>query len=89
MSGGASGITEIEGKFKLSQQQIEQLIHGEIESLRKQVKALEAKLIRRDRTIEKLRDGMDVTKEVRERIRGLSEALVGELVNNGWSQYED
>ena len=59
-----------------------------VEQLEKKVRALEAKVLRRDKQIADLKDGMDMSKEKRLEIKELSEQLCDALEWAGWVEVD-
>lgn len=76
-------------KIELNENQLDEVTKETIKSLEKRVKSLETKLRNRDRTIQDLRKGIDISKERRATIQQLAQNLVAELQNAGWTDYDD
>ena len=76
-------------KIELDAQQLDEVARKEIEALRKEVARLERQVKSRDKSLQRLQTGMDVSKERREHIRGLAESLKNELQDAGWADYDE
>ena len=63
-------------------------VPAQIEALEKENKSLKRKLDNRDKKIRDLRQGMDLTKERRDRIRTLAVDLVDELQDSEWGDFD-
>lgn len=76
-------------KIELDKNQIDEVTKSTIASLEKEVKTLRAKIGRREKELAHLKNGMDVTKERRIRIKSLAESLSSELEEAGWVDLPD
>jgi predicted nucleic acid-binding Zn-ribbon protein len=76
-------------KIELDKSQIDAVTQAEITALRKEVASLERKLKTKENQLTALRDGMDVSKERRAKLRGIANDLMLELENAGWATYDE
>lgn len=73
---------------EINDKDIEKTTRDALEKAEKEIKRLEATVRRRDRTIESLRGGIDISKEKREAVREAAENLAEILEDSGWTEID-
>lgn len=76
-------------KIQLDEAQIDAVTKAEIASLRKQVTSLENKLKTKEKQLMLARNGMDLTKERRAKLRDLAYDLMTQLQDANWADYDE
>lgn len=74
-------------KIDLNDDQLNEVSKTMIENLTKQNKSLIRKIEKLERNIQRLQQGMDCTKETRERIQELASSLADTIITADWSYY--
>lgn len=75
-------------KIELDKKQVDEVARQTIGALEKKVKSLERKLETRDRTIVNMKERQNFSKGIRAEVLSLAEALVSNLEDSEWVQYD-